>query len=464
MAKSKNTRSALLCSVLATVLCAAMLIGTTFAWFTDSVTSGKNQIAAGNLDVKLEYSKDGGESWNEVTADTNLFAEGALWEPGHTEYVQLRISNVGSLALKYDFALEVYGDAEGLTEEKAFTNAEGGTAYLSDYLVFNKAAADVDTSKRENLWIADEAAEKAAMGEKALSAFAQSEAKLAVGAQESFTLAVYMPTWVGNEANYRGAEAPEIYLGLDLFATQAVEESDSFDNQYDANAPYIPVTSSDASSLRDVLSASGTSAEVTVPETISGVSGTLDVTGDIILNMGDSMIYNITPAAGTPISVAEGGSLTIHAETLKGLNYTAGKLTVAGKDSSLTVNGGNYGNSGANGAEVMAEDGAVVTLNEGRFSSSGAGGSAVKATSGSTIYINGGSYSSSGAGSTVIFADGGTIIVDNCDGITANGKQFGAANGGEIRISKTYSPSQPTSIASGCTVTDAGDYWVVSAQ
>ena len=151
MAKSKNTRSALLCSVLATVLCAAMLIGTTFAWFTDSVTSGKNKIAAGNLDVKLEYSKDGGESWNEVTADTNLFAEGALWEPGHTEYVQLRISNVGSLALKYGLTLEVYGDAEGLTEEKAFMNAAGETAYLSDYLVFNKAAADVDTSKRENL-------------------------------------------------------------------------------------------------------------------------------------------------------------------------------------------------------------------------------------------------------------------------------------------------------------------------
>ena len=78
MTTSKNTKRALLSSVLATVLCAAMLVGTTFAWFTDSVTSGKNRIAAGNLDVELEYSKDGGESWNEVTADTNLFAEGAL--------------------------------------------------------------------------------------------------------------------------------------------------------------------------------------------------------------------------------------------------------------------------------------------------------------------------------------------------------------------------------------------------
>ena len=59
MTKSKNTKRALLASVLSMMLCLAMLIGSTFAWFTDSVTSGKNTIVAGNLDVELNWSTDG---------------------------------------------------------------------------------------------------------------------------------------------------------------------------------------------------------------------------------------------------------------------------------------------------------------------------------------------------------------------------------------------------------------------
>lgn len=69
--KSKNTKRALLASVLSLILCVTMLIGSTFAWFTDSVTSGKNKIVAGNLDVEL-YAKSG-EDYTPVTADTNLF-------------------------------------------------------------------------------------------------------------------------------------------------------------------------------------------------------------------------------------------------------------------------------------------------------------------------------------------------------------------------------------------------------
>lgn len=98
MTQSKHTKRALLTSVLAMLVCVALLIGSTFAWFTDSVTSGRNRIVAGNLDVELEYWD--GTSWQTVTENTNLFkpTEGAnatLWEPGHTEYVQLRIRTRG---------------------------------------------------------------------------------------------------------------------------------------------------------------------------------------------------------------------------------------------------------------------------------------------------------------------------------------------------------------------------------
>ena len=51
----KTTKRALFSSVMALILCFSMLVGTTFAWFTDEVKSGVNQIVAGNLDVELEY-------------------------------------------------------------------------------------------------------------------------------------------------------------------------------------------------------------------------------------------------------------------------------------------------------------------------------------------------------------------------------------------------------------------------
>lgn len=87
MTKSKNTKRALLASVLSVVLCFAMLVGSTFAWFTDSVTSGKNKIVAGNLDIKLSYQNANATQFTEVTSETaDLFVDkdgnDIKWEPG----------------------------------------------------------------------------------------------------------------------------------------------------------------------------------------------------------------------------------------------------------------------------------------------------------------------------------------------------------------------------------------------
>lgn len=100
MTSSKNTKRALLASILSVVLCAAMLIGSTFAWFTDSVTSGKNKIVAGNLDVDLLYSKTmEADSWQSVDGQTDLFSA-EEWEPGHAEVVYLKVANLGSLGAR----------------------------------------------------------------------------------------------------------------------------------------------------------------------------------------------------------------------------------------------------------------------------------------------------------------------------------------------------------------------------
>ena len=115
MFNRKSTKSALLTSSIALLLCFSMLIGTTFAWFSDSVTSNNNVITAGNLDVEVEYTLDG-ENWADLQGAEDLFQK-SLWEPGHTEVVVLRVSNAGSLALKYQANLKVVDEVRNIFEK-----------------------------------------------------------------------------------------------------------------------------------------------------------------------------------------------------------------------------------------------------------------------------------------------------------------------------------------------------------
>ena len=100
MNESTKTKKALRGSLFALFLCIVLLIGTTFAWFTDTASTGVNKIQAGNLDVELRYSTDM-QTWKEATDQTKLFDDNALWEPGYTQIVYLKVVNKGNLALKY---------------------------------------------------------------------------------------------------------------------------------------------------------------------------------------------------------------------------------------------------------------------------------------------------------------------------------------------------------------------------
>ena len=112
MNESTKTKKALRGSLLALFLCIVLLIGTTFAWFTDTASTGVNKIQAGNLDVELEYSTDC-STWKTANQTTQMFDDDALWEPGHTEVVYLRVKNVGNLALKYNIATNSYDMERG---------------------------------------------------------------------------------------------------------------------------------------------------------------------------------------------------------------------------------------------------------------------------------------------------------------------------------------------------------------
>ena len=235
MKTNKNSvRRNLIISATALVLSIAMLIGTTFAWFTDSVTSGRNHIQAGNLDVELKYKNKTTTEFADVTTKTQLFDDSALWEPGHVEYVVLNVHNAGTLALKYNLNVTVDKETEGTSVE---TNAP---FKLSSFLKYAAVAGDIsDQGRADMVKVATAANPVALSGGYAV----KNKSLLADSKDDTVTLVVWMPEETGNAANYKGNDIPTIELGLTLVATQYTEESDSFDNTYDTDAKYPAVGS-----------------------------------------------------------------------------------------------------------------------------------------------------------------------------------------------------------------------------
>jgi predicted ribosomally synthesized peptide with SipW-like signal peptide len=141
MTNKKSTKKALITSALCLLLCVSMLVGATFAWFTDSVTSTNNIVTAGNLDENLYWSTDG-NAWTPVDASTNVFKTGTLWEPGHTEVVYLKVVNEGTLALKYNLNVNIASETPGI-------NVYDEPFMLSDYIKYDVIAVDKAFTNRD---------------------------------------------------------------------------------------------------------------------------------------------------------------------------------------------------------------------------------------------------------------------------------------------------------------------------
>ena len=236
--KTPSAKRSFIMSLTSLIFCVAMLLGTTFAWFSETISSGINTIKSGNLDVELEYAKvkDGVlQDFAPVTVSTNdIFDPNALWEPGRVEVVYLKISNLGTLDLKYQLGINVY-------EEIAGKNVKGEEFKLSDYLVFK--VIDVEDANSGDITpYTDRKAVAAAAGtEMGLATYNSGTTALEDGAVDYVAVIVYMPETVGNEANYRGDAVPTIKLGVNLVATQVEAENDSFGNDYDAGAYFTYV-------------------------------------------------------------------------------------------------------------------------------------------------------------------------------------------------------------------------------
>ena len=233
MNNKRATKRALLTSVMALVMCVVMLVGTTFAWFTDTASTGVNKIQAGNLDIELQYATawDGTTgaptAWADAEGQTLTFktkdnraTDKILWEPGcRYELPELRIVNKGNLALKYKITVNgVTGDAK-LLKAIDFTAKMGATEIALDNL---KGA------------ILPNGAAPTSAGE-------------AVEVTEPITIKGVMKTTAGNE--YQGLSIDGI--GITVVATQYTYENDSIDNTYDANADATIQVNSD--NIQDYL-------------------------------------------------------------------------------------------------------------------------------------------------------------------------------------------------------------------
>ena len=375
MTKTKSTKRALLTSALALIMCISMLVGSTFAWFTDSVVSGSNVITAGNLDIDVQYTLDG-ENWKDLDGANDLFQKG-LWEPGHTEVVALRLKNNGTLALKYIANMNIIGETVG-------KNKDGEDIVLSDILT-------VSTLVQEAGQIGDIAVMLAFMGENAgglkyekTVAFKSANVladtyNLEAGAERYVIIKVDMAETVGNEANHDGKNVPSINFGINVLATQYTSESDSFGNQYDVNAT-LPIVDADA--LREAMTNGGIYVLDADIDVDANTTMTVPAGKEVILNLNGHQINATSTETGKNRNVF----------TVKG------NMVVTGNGTMSTVHSGDN-MKWNNSVSIFSVEGGSLTLNEGV-----------------TVANNGGSDMAYGvdvnstAGESVLNVNGATVV------------------------------------------------------
>ena len=381
MNNKRATKRALLTSVMALVMCVVMLVGTTFAWFTDTASTGVNKIQAGNLDVKLMYSTDM-QRWTEATEQTKLFDDNALWEPGYTQVVYLKVVNAGNLALKYEA-----GFSKNYTSNRG-KNVNGDWYRVDNYLKIGTAETTTKFENREDVWSAIAATEKTLSKDVMLT---NGWITLEAGEESApFAVAIYMPTSVGNEANASKNRPSKVTgLGIEVRATQATVENDSFGPDYDANA-------------------------ATVLDRVEYTDGEHTVTGNIQANGA----YGAIHGTGT-------AKITVDATTVYGTYVSNYAMAVcASGRSEITIKGGEFANQAPAGSTlslIYAQDNAKITIEGGTFKCvSPAWTLNCNDSDAATITVKGGSFykfdpSNVTVGEGEIFVADGYKVVQNGD-------------------------------------------------
>ena len=390
MNHTKTTKCALLSSVMAMLICVAMLIGTTFAWFTDSASTAVNKIQAGKLDVGLEMATSWSDGtpvgWDTAEGQTLrwIAADGRgddmiLWEPGCTYNLnQFRIVNNGNLALKYKIVISgIVGDAKLLEAIDFIVTGVDGVA-----------TAD------------------------ALNGF---EGKLAASSvTDAITISGHMKESAGNE--YQGLSIDGI--GITVVATQDTVESDSFGNDYDANAEYL--YDANAESLVRVSSVSD------IEDALAKGIGNIVLASDVTVD---------TPYLGIRKNV----SIDFNGNTLRGSIMSSGNIGDSPNNLVLrdTNNNGGYSidseiygiENGYGQAAAIIASHTTVTIESGKYTNNNAVIQCCQYPfdpNAVGVKINGGTFDGKGAASVIVNVNGNVIVNDGEFNAYSVGERSGA--------------------------------------
>lgn len=220
MNRRKFTKIAFVFSMALIVLWSLLGIQSTIAWYKDETPVAKNTFDIQELDLVVYHKV--GDSWEEVDEDTKLFNEEALYEPGYTQVVYLKIENKGDVDFDYKMAVDMISFVPG-------ESVLGNPIYLPNHLKFgaiiekdeinldrelaqSKARTDMHDGsemKNEMLPLNTYSSEKGEL-----------DANLGEDSVDYAAIIIYMPEGVGNEANYRGDAIPEVQLGITVKASQ----------------------------------------------------------------------------------------------------------------------------------------------------------------------------------------------------------------------------------------------------
>ncbi len=402
MTKKHSTKKALIASALSLLICVSMLVGTTFAWFTDSVTSSGNKIVSGSLNIDLSVMDKNGD-YQSVKNNSDAIFDYTLWEPGYTEWKNIKVSTTGNLALKYAMNIVLNGERSIL--------ADVIDVYYAASEIAKPTTRSFDGLGLTYLGTISEVLDGAT------GALITDTLNPAEGdTEDCATIVLKMQESAGN--NYQGKTIGE--FDIKLFATQYTYEEDSFDANYDDAAWVVAnadATAGTASELSEALKNGGL------------IALTSDIEGDVTLDdIAENTIVNFAGNTinGT-VTVAEGQSVTLNG--VGGVNATGSDPAIAlDKNTNVTLAGGTYTSEDEainikNRTEapmtLTIEEGTVITAPTIVWLDSSSN------NAGANIVINGGEFNSTYEKSDArpikvhggnVTINGGTFTIDNPTG------------------------------------------------
>lgn len=349
-----KSKKALLLSGASLLMSAVLLTGTTFAWFTDSVTNENNHVEAGTLELTL----NGGNS-------DPLFENDVVWEPGHSEQAVVTLENTGSLWLKYTMSFSNVKTTGGanLAEVLDVYKVDGGTATADDLIPENKLDTMANLMKQGSFETDD--------------SILAPQGEPAEGYEDSDTFTLVIKMQENADSKYQNCG---ITFDVQANAAQHAYEKDGFgSNDYDKDAPY------------DMTRVSNQDEFLQAMQNERGIL----LAGDIALDAGVEFSYDAKlDLNGHTLTIQDGTA------SVKALSGTT--LTVSGDG---TVNGVLYADKNAT---LIVNAGENFTVN-----SKSAMGYAVYGAMGSTVEITGGTYTASNEGSVINITSGKTLSMKN---------------------------------------------------